>query len=158
MVSAYQIETWEVVRFSAGSRSNKTLNRVSHSSRLSNAKKIYTDKLKNYRYLIEKKVHSTKQYANNHLEWMHLNYCTHLKRLNRRSICFSPLLLMLVCILKIYFWGWIGFCNIKVPNLILSHEKNLLLHFAALYSSEFVESKFSSRKTTLQFRRETFKP
>ena len=105
MVSAYQRETGKVVRFSVGSRTNKTLNRVLVSLKLSEAKKIYTDKLKNYRYLIEKKVHSTKQYANNHLERMHLNYRTHLKRLNRRSICYSRLLLMLICVLKIYLWG-----------------------------------------------------
>lgn len=105
MVSAYCRETQSIVRFNVGRRNNKTLNKVLISLQLSKAKKIYTDKLKNYRYLIEKKVHSTKHYANNHIERSHLNYRTHLKRLNRRSICFSRSLVMLVCILKIYLWN-----------------------------------------------------
>ncbi|MEK9604435.1 MAG: IS1 family transposase, partial [Flavobacteriaceae bacterium] len=98
-------ETQSVVRFHVGSRTNKTLNRVLISLQLSEAKRIYTDKLKNYRFLIAQKIHSTKQYANNHVERMHLNYRTHLKRLNRRSIGYSHSLVMLVCILKIYLWS-----------------------------------------------------
>ena len=103
-MSAYQRETGKVVRFSVGSRTNKTLNRVLHSLRLSNAKKIYTDKLKQYCFLIEKKKHSTKARGTNHIERMHLSYRTHLKRLNRRSICFSRTTHMLSYVLKIYLW------------------------------------------------------
>jgi IS1 family transposase len=43
----------KIVRFCVGSRTNKTLNRVLLSLRLIEAKKIYTDKLKNYLYLID---------------------------------------------------------------------------------------------------------
>lgn len=105
MVSAYCKETKRIVRINVGKRSNKTLNRVLVSLQLAEAKKIYTDKLKQYRYLIPKKMHSTKQYGNNNIERMHLNFRTHLKRLNRRSVCFSRSVLMLVCVLKIYLWG-----------------------------------------------------
>ncbi|MDB9837089.1 IS1 family transposase [Flavobacteriaceae bacterium] len=87
-----------------GPRTNKTLNRVLLSLELSQAKKIYTDKLKQYRYLISKKVHSTKPRGTNHIERMHLNFRTHLKRLNRRSICFSKSVVMLNVVLKIYVW------------------------------------------------------
>ena len=105
VVSAWCRETQSVVRFNVGSRTNKTLNRVLISLQLADAKKIYTDKLKQYRFLIGKKVHSTKQYANNHIERMHLNYRTHLKRLTRRSVCFSRSVVILMAILKIYLWG-----------------------------------------------------
>lgn len=105
MVSAYQRETGKIVRFSVGSRTNKTLNRVLLSLQLSNAKKIYTDKLKQYCFLIEKKNHSTKARGTNHIERVHLNYRTDLKRLNRRSICFSRSLLMLMSVIKIYLWA-----------------------------------------------------
>ena len=105
MVSAYCRESKKIVRLSVGSRTYKTLNRVLISLQLSQAKKIYTDKLKHYRYLIEKSIHSTKTRVTNHLERMHLNYRTHLKRLHRRSIGFSRSLLMLISIVKIYLWG-----------------------------------------------------
>ena len=105
VVSAYCKETQSIVRINVGKRSNKTLNRVLISLKLSKARKIYTDKLKNYKFLITKKVHRTKQYATNHIERIHLNYRTHLKRLNRRSICFSRSVVMLLAVLKIYLWG-----------------------------------------------------
>lgn len=104
-MSAYQRETGKIVRFSVGSRTNKTLNKVLISLQLSEAKKIFTDKLKHYRFLIEKKTHSTQARGTNHVERMHLNFRIHLKRLNRRSICFSKSTVMLSAVLKIYLWG-----------------------------------------------------
>ena len=38
-------------------------------------------------------------------EGMHLNFRTHLKRLNRRTICFSRSNEMLASVVKIYLWG-----------------------------------------------------
>ena len=105
MVSAYCRESRAVVRMHVGPRTNKTLNRVLISLELSQAKKIYTDKLKQYPYLIPKKTHCTKARSTNHIERMHLNFRTHLKRLNRRSIAFSKSVVMLYSVLKIYLWG-----------------------------------------------------
>ena len=105
VVSAYCRETKSMVRVHVGSRTNKTLNRVLDSLKLATAKKIYTDKLKQYRFLITKKMHSTQARGTNHVERMHLNFRTHLKRLNRRSIGFSRSSIMLLSILKIYLWG-----------------------------------------------------
>lgn len=105
VVSAYCRESKSIVRIHVGNRTNKTLNKVLISLQLSEAKKIYTDKLKHYRFLIEKNIHSTKTRATNHIERMHLNLRTHLKRLNRRSIGFSRSSVMLISILKIYLWG-----------------------------------------------------
>ena len=105
VVSAYCREHQRVVRFSVGRRTYKTLNHVLTALQLAEAKKIYTDKLKHYRYLIEQKTHSTKARGTNHVERMHLNFRTHLKRLNRRSIGFSRSMVMLNSVLKIYLWG-----------------------------------------------------
>ena len=66
--------------------------------------KIFTDRLKNYRYLIDEKVHSVKRFGTNHIERKNLTLRTHLKRLNRRTICYSKSLVVLIAILKIYFW------------------------------------------------------
>jgi IS1 family transposase len=104
VISAFCRESKRIVRLSVGSRTNKTLNRVLITLQLSEAQKIYTDQLKHYRFLIEKNIHKTKSRMTNHLERMHLNLRTHLKRLNRRSIGFSRSLVMLISILKIYLW------------------------------------------------------
>ena len=105
IVLAFERETKRVVTFSVGKRTNKTLSRVLDILKLSVAKKIFTDRLKNYRYLIEEKVHSIKRFATNHVERLNLTLRTHLKRLNRRTICFSRSWAVLTAILRIYFWG-----------------------------------------------------
>jgi IS1 family transposase/transposase-like protein len=105
IVYALDRESKEVVSFNVGRRTNKTLKRVIKSLELSKARKIYTDKLKNYRYLIAKKLHNTSVHSTNHIERHNLSIRTHLKRLNRKTICFSRSLMVLLAVLKIYFWG-----------------------------------------------------
>jgi len=104
-VYALDRESKEVVSFNVGRRTNKTLKRVIKSLELANAHKIYTDKLKNYGYLITKKLHNTRVHSTNHIERHNLSIRTHLKRLNRKTICFSRSLVVLMAVLKIYFWG-----------------------------------------------------
>jgi insertion element IS1 protein InsB len=84
IVYAIDRETKRVVDFRVGKRNNKTLKQVIDTLLLSNAKKIYTDKLKNYGYLIPKALHDTKKYAINRIERKNLSVRTHLKRLSRR--------------------------------------------------------------------------
>jgi len=105
IVYALERKSREVVSFSVGSRSNKTLSIVLKTLHFSNPKAIYTDGLKNYRYLVSEQIHRVKQYGTNHIERKNLTLRTHLKRLNRRSICFSKSLLVLLSVLKVYFWG-----------------------------------------------------
>ncbi|MFV0565723.1 MAG: IS1 family transposase [Flavobacteriaceae bacterium] len=88
-----------------GRRNKRNLKEVIDTLLLSNSKKIFTDKLPMYNYLIEDKIHSTKFRGINHIERNHLSLRTHLKRLNRRTICFSKSLVMLSAIIKIYFWS-----------------------------------------------------
>ena len=104
MVYALEKESKSVVSFNVGKRTNKTLNRVVETLKLSEAKKIFTDRLKNYRFLIDEKLHSVKRYGINHIERKNLTLRTALKRLNRKTICFSKSMVVLVSILKIYFW------------------------------------------------------
>ncbi|MFC5981187.1 IS1 family transposase [Flavobacterium salmonis] len=80
------------------------MSRVLETLKLSEAKETFTDRLKNYRYLIEEKLHSVKRFGTNDIERKNLTLRTHLKRLNRRTICFSKSLVVLIAILKIYFW------------------------------------------------------
>ncbi|MEC4004856.1 IS1 family transposase [Flavobacterium sp. SUN052] len=105
IVCALEKETKKIVSFNIGRRTNKTLNKVICSLELSNPVKIIIDKLKNYRYLIKKEIHSTKYRGTNNIERKNLSIRTHLKRLNRRTISFSSSFIILNAILKIYFWS-----------------------------------------------------
>ncbi|MCP2025418.1 IS1 family transposase [Flavobacterium sp. HSC-32F16] len=104
LVYALEKDSRTVVSFNVGKRTNKTLSHVLETLKLSEAKKIFTDRLKNYRYLINEKMHSVKRFGTNHIERKNLTLRTHLKRLNRRTICFSRSLAVFNAILKIYFW------------------------------------------------------
>lgn len=98
-------ESKQVVSYNIGPRINMTLGVVTDTLRYAQAKYIYTDRLRNYRSLIEKGVHRTTFYGTNHIERHNLTVRTHLKRLSRKTICYSKSVAMLSAILKIYFWG-----------------------------------------------------
>ncbi|WP_366937438.1 IS1 family transposase [uncultured Flavobacterium sp.] len=101
---ALEKESKNVVSFSVGKRTNRTLHAVTKTLELSDAKKIYTDGLRNYSSLIPSRLHVVKQFGTNHIERKNLTLRTHLKRLNRRTLCFSRSLPILNAVLKIYFW------------------------------------------------------
>lgn len=105
LVYAVNKKTREIVSFNIGKRTNITLKFVIKSLELSQATKIYTDKLKNYKYLISKEFHSTKYRGTNYIERKNLTIRTHLKRFNRKTICFSRNLAILSAIAKLYFWA-----------------------------------------------------
>jgi IS1 family transposase len=68
IVYALEKQTKNVVCFNIGRRTNKTLKKVITSLELSEAEKIITDKLKNYKFLIKPEIHSTKFRGINHIE------------------------------------------------------------------------------------------
>lgn len=105
IVYALDRDKKEVVNFNVETRTKKTLDFVIETLRLSEAKKIYTDKLRHYKLLIKSSIHSTRLHSTNHIERHNLTIRTHLKRLTRKTICFSRSLTILTAILKIYFWG-----------------------------------------------------
>lgn len=102
VVCAYCWKNRKIVSFHVGKRTNKALSRVIQNVQNSNPKQIITDRLKNYRYLIDANLHSTKFRGINHIERMNLTLRTHLKRLNRRTLAFSRSIVMLSSVLKIY--------------------------------------------------------
>jgi len=105
VISAYCRETKEIVAFKVGKRNNKNLKVVIDSLLLSNAVKIYTDRLRNYISLIPRELHNVKKYSINHLERWHLTMRTRLKRLNRKTICYSKSLVLLYNHVKLLIWG-----------------------------------------------------
>lgn len=103
IVYALDKSTKEVVDFKVGKRNNKTLKRVVDTLLLSKAKMIYTDKLRNYKYLIPESIHTASKHKINHIERKNLSVRTSLKRLSRKTICFSKSVGMLEATLGLYF-------------------------------------------------------
>lgn len=101
---AVRTDTKQVVDFRVGKRSNRTLRPVIDTMILARAKQIRTDRLKQYRYLIPADIHKVKQFGINHIERKNLTLRTDLKRLSRRTICFSRSLRMLEACLRVYFY------------------------------------------------------
>lgn len=104
---AYALDrkTKQVVSFNVGNRSKEMLAPILETLNDSQAKRIYTDNLQHYKSLIPETVHRYTNCGTNRIERNNLNLRTHLKRLNRRTICFSRSAEILTAILKIYFWG-----------------------------------------------------
>ena len=105
IVYALERKTKRVVSFSIGKRTKRTLQNVIDLLLLSRPKAIYTDGLRQYKSIIDSKIHKVKRFGTNRIERNNLSLRTHLKRLNRKTICFSRSFSMLLCILKIYFWS-----------------------------------------------------
>jgi insertion element IS1 protein InsB len=104
IVCALERSSKKIVSFNIGPRTNKTLDVVLKTLRLSEARCIHTDGLQHYRYLIDPSSHKVNRYATNHIERNNLTLRTHLKRLNRRTICFSRSMAILRACLLIYFF------------------------------------------------------
>ena len=98
-------DTKQIADFIVGRRTIRTLQKVIDTVLLSNAEKIFTDKLGLCNYIIPGNVHDSERFSTNHIERKNLTLRTHLKRLNRRTICFSKSIPVLAACLKIYFWG-----------------------------------------------------
>ncbi len=104
IVYALEKDSKNIMCFNLGKRTNETLNSVIKTLLNSKPQSISTDKLRNYQYLIPKEIHKTKRFGTNSIERKNLSLRTHLKRLNRKTICFSKSIIILISILKIYFW------------------------------------------------------
>lgn len=104
---AYSLEsaTGNIIDVVVGRRNKTNLRKITDTLVLSEAQQIKTDKLNLYGLIIPEDLHHTKNRGINKIERSNLNLRTHLKRLTRRSICFSKSLHVLLCIVKIYFWG-----------------------------------------------------
>ncbi len=96
----------KVVDFVVGGRSTENISKVINQIKVLNHKCIYTDKLNVYSALMEYIKHITSKYKINHIERMNLNLRTHLKRLSRKTICFSKSKEMLESCLRLYFLNY----------------------------------------------------
>jgi len=103
IVYAFERATKSIVCFNIGTRSNLTLKKVVDKVLNANPTAVFTDRLKNYKSPIPKYIHKTGRFGTNNIERANLTLRTHLKRLNRKTICFSKSEVMLKAVLMIYF-------------------------------------------------------
>lgn len=105
---AYAIErkTKQVIDFViTATRSKESIYPIINKVLLLQPNRIYTDGLNIYPSMIPKEIHKRFQYCTNKIERMNLTLRTHIKRLSRRTICFSKNKIYLEAHLRIYFWG-----------------------------------------------------
>ena len=115
---AMRKDTREVVDFKVGKRNLKTLSKVVDTIVLSEAKRVFTDGYSLYKNLVPEGMHRQTKYNINYIERKNLSIRTHLKRLSRKTICFSRSKEMLEACLKIYFWS--GSFPLEIPVQPLS--------------------------------------
>ena len=105
----YVIYSWSnelkrVLTIAVGRRSKSNLRLVVNPLLEADVQSINTDKYSGYKGVVPIKRHTTFKRRNNGIERHNLTLRTHLKRLNRRTICFSKSLAVLVAVVKIYCW------------------------------------------------------
>lgn len=94
-----------MIDFVVGNRTKENIGKVIGSLLVLSPKRIFTDKLNVYPGLIDESIHTANAYKINHIERFNLTLRTHLKRLSRKTICFSKSKGMLEDCLRIYLWG-----------------------------------------------------
>ena len=102
---AIERETKHIIDFFVGSKSRENIKPLINKILLLQPTRIYTDRLNIYPSLIPKAIHGQFQYCTNRIERMNLTLRTHIKRLSRKTICFSKNKIYLEAHLRIYFWG-----------------------------------------------------
>ena len=98
-------ESKAIIDFIVGGKSKLLIRPLIDKLLLLKPSKIYTDKLNIYPSLIPKSLHSNYNKCTNKIERMNLTLRTHIKRLQRRTICFSKKREYLEAHLRIYFWA-----------------------------------------------------
>ena len=104
VISAISKTTKQIIDIQVGTRTKRNLKLVVDKLLSLSPSAIYTDKLPHYRHLIPKALHKVKRRRINTIERHHLNLRTHIKRLNRRTICFSRKADVLSALVRIYCW------------------------------------------------------
>ena len=98
-------QTRNVIDFIVGRKTTDNIRPLINKLLLLKPKRIYTDRLNIYPSLIPQEIHKRFQYCTNRIERKNLTLRTHIKRLSRRTICFSRKQEYLEAHLRIYFWG-----------------------------------------------------
>lgn len=97
--------TNKIFAFTIGRRTKANIASLLNKLLATKPQHIHTDKLNIYRTLIPEEIHKTFPRCTNKIERYNLTLRTHLKRLSRKTICFSRSFEMLFASLIIYIYG-----------------------------------------------------
>ena len=97
--------TRQIVDFAIGSRSKEMISKVINKLLSLSPAKIYTDKLNIYSTIIPKFLHCNTTRKTNHIERKNLTLRNHLKRLSRKTLCYSKSINMLNACFGLYSFG-----------------------------------------------------
>lgn len=103
IIYAINRRTRVIVDVAFGSRNKKNITQVIDSVKSQKPKKIITDRLPIYKKIVNPVLHDTTRYSNNRIERGNLTLRTHIKRLFRKTICYSKSQKMLEACVLLYF-------------------------------------------------------
>ncbi|MEG1556701.1 MAG: IS1 family transposase, partial [Bacteroidales bacterium] len=103
LIYAINRKSRQVIDFFVGRRTKENVNRVVSSVLQLKPQCIYSDGLNLYKSLIPVSLHKIYEHCTNHIERCNLTLRTHLKRLGRKSLCYSKSEKMLWSCTRIYF-------------------------------------------------------
>lgn len=103
VIYAINKSSGKIAALTTGRRTKENISKVIAPIKLMNPKQIYTDKYMVYPLVIEPNLHTNKQRKINRIERHNLTLRTRLKRLSRKTICYSKSEAMLLNCLKLYF-------------------------------------------------------
>jgi insertion element IS1 protein InsB len=95
----------EVIDLKVGARTKDNVKSITDTTVALTPRAVCTDGMRVYQQFIPKNIHRIGLPHTRHIERNNLNLRTHLKRLSRKTICFSRSIEILEACLKIYFWG-----------------------------------------------------
>jgi len=104
VICGFDRQNKQIVDIKVGKRTKANLRSLIDTLLLSQCASIYTDRLNIYKQIIPSTLHKVGRYGTNRIERSSLTFRTHLKRLGRKTICYSKSIIMLEACLKIYFW------------------------------------------------------
>lgn len=99
---AYSAKHRQILGFSLGKRTDESLSKLLDKLDSIQITRFYTDNWESYRNLIAESHHWIGKTGTQRIERQNLNFRTHLKRLQRKTICFSKTKEMLEVVVKLY--------------------------------------------------------
>lgn len=100
---AMERDSRQVVDFVVGRRTKESISKVVEKVLSFMPDRVYTDGLNIYPSMLPKHLHKVSRFMTNGIERYNLTLRTHLKRLSRKTICFSRSVEMLEASLRLYF-------------------------------------------------------
>jgi insertion element IS1 protein InsB len=104
IIYAINRKTRRVIDVVVGQRTKENISRLVTRLLVLSPRRIYTDMLPVYTILIPRSLHRASQYKTNRIERKNLTLRTHLKRLSRKTICYSKSKAMLEACFRLYAW------------------------------------------------------